>query len=318
MTEFLHVAGSFAIVWLGLWFALAAVLALVYPLLRASLMSWHPAVANNLLLLLLAFPFLLSLSCTLFLFLPAFETVLVARHCHDSCGTHLPLIDNPELAILGLSLVLTIACLLGYRLWINLRVSGQLKRQLAHLSENKGDYRVLDNDSPFVFTLGWWRNKVYVTSGLQRRCDDQDMQVILAHEQAHSRRRDNVRLLTAMLFTLVLPARLARLLNEDLHLLIESACDFAAAEDFGDLNVAETLLKIQRLSPAQWELGKTVIVSAFTGSEIEQRVKALVHGRQLSVMQQAGFQLSLFVLLLASLMLVEPLHHGVEVLFALH
>ena len=123
--------------------------------------------------------------------------------------------------------------------------------------------------------------------------------------------------ITAMLFTLVLPKRLAAQLLEDLHLLIESACDFAAAKRFGELNVAETLVKVQKLSPARWQLGSQVILSQFNGAEIERRVRALVQGRQESPMQYAGLQLSLLLLIVASLGLVEPLHHSVEILLGL-
>lgn len=316
MINFLEVLGSFATVWIAMWFVCAAVLALVYPLVRSQLLKWHPAIAGNLLLLLLAFPFLLSFTSTLLLFTPGFDS-LVSMHCHDDCAAHMPLIATPGMAPLGLLLISTIVALTGHRLWLNLRTSKRLKAQLRQLATHEKDYELLGNEQPFVFTLGWWSNEIYVTEGLRKRCTEQDMDVILAHEQAHSRRFDNVRLLSAVLFTLVLPKRLARALLNDLHLLVESACDFEAASRFGDLDVAETLLKVQKLSPAQWQCGSQVIFSAFTGAEIQQRVKSLVHGRQRSLMQQAGLQLSLMMLVVASVGLVEPLHHGVEVVLGL-
>lgn len=317
MTEFLKIAGSFATVWLATWFACALVLALVYPLIRSFILSWHPAVAGNLLLLLLAFPLLLSLSTVALMFLPLFESTLVSAHCHDDCAAHLPLIEVPWLAETGLALTLLIGGFLSYRLLLNLRVSKRLQRQLAHLTSDEGSYRLLDNAQPFVFTLGWWKNEVYMTRGLREHCTDQDMAVILAHEHAHSRRRDNIRLLAAMLFNLILPGRLGKRLHDDLHLLVESACDFEAAKKRDPLEVAETLLKIQKLSPEHWHLGSSALLSAFTGAEVELRIKALVHGRHESIVQQASLQLSFLLLILASINLVDPLHHGIEILLML-
>lgn len=318
MTELLKVAGSFATVWLSAWFACALLLTLCYPLFRSHIMRWHPATAGNLLLLLLAFPLLLSLSSTTMIFLPVFESTLVIAHCHADCAVHLPLIEVSGLAEIGLALTLLISAFLLYRLILNLQVSKQLQKQLSRLTNDKGSYQLLDNAQPFVFTLGWWRNEIYLTRGLQEHCNEQDMAVILAHEQAHSRRRDNIRLLAAMLFNLILPGHLGRCLHDDLHLLAESACDFEAAEDLDALDVAETLLKIKRLVPENWQLGKTVVMSAFTGSEIELRIKALLHGRSESPFQQLSLKLSCLILILASISLVDPLHHGIEILLTRH
>mgnify|MGYP000624782322 FL=1 len=318
MTELLKVSGSFATVWLLTWFSCALLLATCYPLLRPQLMRWHPAIASNLLLLLLAFPLLLSLSTAALIFLPLFEFALVSDHCHDNCAAHSPLIEIAGLAETGLLLTLMIACFLCYRLLLNLRVSRNLQRQLRHLTTDCGSYRLLDSEQAFVFTLGWWRNEVYLTSGLQSRCTEDDLAIILAHEYAHSRRRDNVRLLAAMLFNLVLPGSLGKQMQDDYHLLIESACDFAAAEGRDRLSVAETLLKIQKLSPDQWQFGKDVILSALTGSEVELRVRALIHGRNESLAQQASLQLSFLMLVFASISLVDPLHHGIEILLMLN
>lgn len=318
MTEFIEFAGSFATVWAGLWFLLALLLTLLYPLLNDRLLTWHPALAGNLLLLMLACPLLLSLSCTLFLFLPMLESALVSTHCHDDCATHVPLIAIPEVAVLGLGIVTAILVVFLLQIVNNLRATLRLQKQLLSLAKPDGEYLALADRQPFVFTLGWWKNQIYVTEGLKRQCSKEELDVVLAHEKAHTRRYDNIRLLLATVFTSVLPGKFSKSILDDFHLMIESACDFEASRRFGELKVAETLLKIQKLSPTQCAIGSTVISTAFTGSEVEQRISALIQGRHLSTMQRVSFQLALLVLLVASLGLVQPLHHGVEFLFALH
>lgn len=317
MSEFLETLGSFAVVWLALWFSCAAVLTLLYSSFRQRILEWHPAIASKLLLLLLAFPFLLGFSSTLLLFTPGIGSI-VSIHCHADCGAHMPLIASPVLVVLGLVSILLLTGFTIFRLWFNLHTSKRLRNQLEKLAQPQEEYYLLDNEQPVVFTVGWWRSQIYVTSGLVAQCSEQDVKVILAHEHAHSQRLDNMRLLAASLFTLVLPRQLARQLLSDLHLFIESACDFAAASRFGDLNVAETLLKVQQLSPTQWQTGSKLVLSAFTGAEVEKRIKALIDGRSASLMQYSCLQLSLLFLVLASVGLVEPLHHSIEVLLGMH
>lgn len=316
MAEFLEILGLFAMVWLGLWFACGVVLSVLYSLARKLILQWHPAIASNLLLLFLAFPFLLGFVTTLLLFTPGIGS-LVSTHCHDGCAAHMPIIATPGLVPLGLFAIALLSAFMLYRLWLNLWTSSRLRKQLQKLSSPQAGYQLLEHEQPVVFTVGWWRSQIYVTKGLMDSCSGHDLAVILAHEHAHSKRFDNIRLLSATLFTLVLPRRLGEQLLSDLHLLIESACDFAAARRFGELNVAETLLKVQKLSPAHWQFGNQVILSEFTGAEIEQRVRALIQGRKPSLMQHAGLQVSLLFLITASLGLVEPLHHSVEILLGL-
>lgn len=318
MTEILEFAGSFATVWVLLWFLFALLLALFYPRLNDRLLAWHPAHASNMLLLLLACPLLLSFSCTLFLFLPVLDAALVSTHCHDDCATHVPLISIPEVAMLGLGIITAVLAVFLIKIVKNLRSTLRLQKQLLALSRPDGDYLALEDKQPFVFTLGWWKNQIYVTEGLKQHCSNEELDVVLAHEKAHTRRYDNIRILLATVFTSVLPGKFSRLILDDFHLMIESACDFEASERFGQLKVAETLLKIQKLSPSHCIVGSAVISTAFTGAEVEQRIRALIQGRELSKVQQLSIRLSLFALIAVSLGLVQPLHHGVEFLFALN
>lgn len=318
MAEFIEFAGSFAAVWVGLWFLLALFPTLLHAIVKDRLLAWHPALASNTLLLLLACPLLISFSCALFLFLPFLESALVSSHCHNDCATHVPVLPFPEIALLSLGIITAILAVLLVQVIRNLRATLRLQKQLRSLAREDGECFALAHKQPFVFTLGWWKPQIYMTEGLKQHCSQDDLAVVITHEKAHSRRYDNIRLLLATVFTSVLPKKFSKPILDDFHLMIESACDFEASALFGELKVAETLLKIQRLSPTQCTIGSSVISTAFTGSEVEQRIKALIQGRKLTPLQRTGFQLTLLVLIAVSLGLVQPLHHGVEYLFALH
>jgi Zn-dependent protease with chaperone function len=318
MIDLLRISGSFATTWLILWLCSAWLLMLVYPLPRRQLLKWHPAVASRILLLLLAFPFLLSLGTTVMLFLPVTESNLVSPHCHESCQTHMPLLGSVWLGSIGLLLIFSILFVAQRKLLFNIRTARKLMTDLLRLGKDTGRWYQLPDSQPVIFTLGWWKNRIFVTEGLLRECDIKDIDIILLHELAHGRRCDNLRLLLARLFLLVLPATFAASVYKDLHFLTESACDFAAAEEYGDLEVAETLLRVQRLVPVNSAYFKNGLVSAFTGAEIEQRIKSLVAGRTQFSSLQYGQSLCLLALALLSFMLVDPMHHGVEWLLSLH
>ncbi|MCB1670378.1 MAG: M56 family metallopeptidase [Gammaproteobacteria bacterium] len=317
MSSLLTVTGSFALVWLSTWLLCSLTLTVLYPLLRRHLLRLHPADGSALLLLLLAFPVLLSLVSTLLLFTPGLETSLVSDHCHGNCQAHIPLVNSAGLAGTGLVLLAVLVLILGSRLLFHVRVGRRLMAQLATLARPGQHYWLLDDDDPLVFTLGWWRNRIYLTRGLLRRCSQADIAIVLAHEKEHVRRLDNLRLLLARLFLLVVPRGLAGTLFADLHALTESACDLAAAEQSDPLDVAGTLLKVQRLVPSRITYHEASITSAFTGAEIERRVQALLdyHAGVPNLLH--GVRLCALALLVCSVLLVDPLHHSVELLLHL-
>ncbi|HTQ99228.1 MAG TPA: hypothetical protein VMH83_04525, partial [Candidatus Acidoferrum sp.] len=103
----------------------------------------------------------------------------------------------------------------------------------------------------------------------------------------------------------------ARKFTDDLHLYHEAACDLQTAEEHGRLDVAETLLRVQRLAPQGVRLDSPAMIAAFNGPEVEDRIKLLLEN---SVARQRKFRPLLYVVMLAvlSLLMVDPLHHGAE------
>src|SRR5690606_30291747 len=230
-------------------------------------------------LTLLALPFLASLLSTIGLFSPMLEHGFFNFHDHEhtaDCLHHFPFLDAWWLILPVLGLAVATALGLALRCVQQLRLSRRLMRQLSAVSEprgERGEWRLLHDKESLVFTLGWLKNRIFLTRGLLEHCEPRDVAIILDHEREHARRRDNLRLLFGRLLTLFLPPRLARWWLDDLHLFTEAACDSHTAEAHGELAVAETLLRIQRLVPEQTHLGGRQLACAFTGSEIEGRIR---------------------------------------------
>ncbi len=317
MAYLLLIGGSFASIWLLLWLVSASLLLCVYPFPYSRLCSWHPATASRLLLLLLAVPFFLSLSTTVLLFLPIADTSLVSAHCHESCQAHMPLLDSLWLGGAGLLILLLMAGAILHELMLNVSTAKVLMTLLMSLGTRTGCWYQLPDAQPMVFTLGWWRNRIFVTEGLLRQCDARDIDIILHHEMAHVQRFDNLRLLLARMFLLILPPRFTARVYDDLHLYTESACDFAAAEKFGELDVAQTLLRVQKLVPTEFSYFNRELASAFAGAQVEQRIRNLTAGVGQFDRLQFGQSICLLALVLLSFALVNPMHHGIEWLLQL-
>lgn len=303
--------GSFAAVWASVWLLLMLVLLALHRLCRPMLFRLHPASASAVLLALCAAPFLISLVGAALLYLPQTESALVSQHCHEDCAAHAPVTASPVVAATGLAATGLLLVLLARRAARHLVRAMRLTRQLRPLSRSHGEgYRELDSGRPVVFTLGWLRPEVYVSRGLTERCDDSDMQVILAHERAHRCRRDNLRILIGRLLCLVAPHAWKQPVLNDLELLSEQACDFVAAQRFGTVSVAGTLVRVKRI--LQGTFMDSPVLQRFTGAEVEARVRALLGSGERLLL--GPLQLGVFLVVILSLIVlgVEPMHHATE------
>lgn len=305
----IEMLGSLALIWLGLWFLLTIVLRSLYPLLRPFLLRLHPRHGSSLLLMMWASPALLGLLTSIMLYSPMVKGLLVSPHCHGNCAEHAPQTSAMSVAVLGLALAVIVigGLLAGFvRNWWS---GTRMLRQFDALARIESGYLLLDSPSPVVFTLGWWNPRVFISRGLHQQCTRQQLDVILAHEQAHRERRDNLRLLLMRVFSLVLPHRARQMVIHDLQVLSEQACDFSAARRFGAVPVAETLVHVGRLVR---HAARPNTSMAFDGSDLALRVRALLDAETRAVLR--GWQMlaialvTVFVMLLA----LDPLHHGAE------
>jgi Zn-dependent protease with chaperone function len=307
----INAIGSFASIWLALWLVLGVLFVLAYPLLRPALLKLQPRYGSALLLAYWILPFAAALLSTAFLFLPTAENLLVDAHCHVDCASHAPLIDSAGLALFGVGVGSVAVLVLLMRFITTVRNARKLHAQFDYLGKRRGAWIEMDSECPLVFTLGWWQPRIYLSTGLRRACSVQDLDIILQHERAHQERRDNLRLLVARLCCAIFPGPLARRVLADLQVVTEEACDFRAAERFGAVAVAETLLKVKRLLMAQ-PASVPQEAMAFAERDVETRIRALL--RASSRISLHNWQLGLLLLggALALVLMVGPLHHGSE------
>jgi hypothetical protein len=147
----------------------------------------------------------------------------------------------------------------------------------------RGRTLVLDDPVPCSYTIGFLRPAVVVSSGLFQSLDRDEVEAVLAHEEAHLAARDNLVLLVAqtvsMTFVLVPGVRLsfARLRRAQ-----EMAADDFATRRTGDcLVVASSLQKFARSLFAPARPGMTVGFAE--EGNVTERIEDLLRGTRARV-----------------------------------
>lgn len=119
-------------------------------------------------------------------------------------------------------------------------------RRLRH--DLPGHVQIAENEHPFAMTLPGRAGQVVLSSGLVDLLDEEEQQVVLAHEAAHGRYRHDRYLLVAAVASSTIP--MLRPLAARLQFSLERWADEAAVNVVGDRQlVAVTLGKVALSTP---------------------------------------------------------------------
>lgn len=266
---------------------LAFTTAVAYPRLRPRLGRMAPARRARLLTVLCVAPLCLAVLQTGLFFAPGVLGTIWPQldHCLSHAGgghVHLCLVHPPGSAGAWLGWLVALGVLAGVgrplakdlaRTWR----SARLVRQLVHTAPPGRDgLRVVDSPLPLAVATAVG-GEVLVSSSMVETLSPPLLDVVVAHERAHVRRRDPWRHVVAMLLSVGHLPGVRRTLLSDLELACEQASDEEAAEVVGDrLHVAQALLAVARMAGGG---SAPVTASAFGASSIEMRVAALLAPR---------------------------------------
>lgn len=129
---------------------------------------------------------------------------------------------------------------------------------------------------PACFTAGVLRPRVFVTESLLTRVSGRDLQVMLAHEQAHLRRVDRLSGFTLQLLFDLFPAPGAARFLREWRRRVERACDESAADRVGSRHeVAAALVRAAALLTSRQPFPGAAGF-ADDAAELEARVHALL------------------------------------------
>jgi Zn-dependent protease with chaperone function len=208
------------------------------------------------------------------------------------------------IAFLGFALLT-----LFYRTGQGWRSAQQVRRYPCESVAQTNGY-LLETDIPFAAQVGFWRSKLVISRGLLNQLNDEQLEAVLTHEQAHAHYRD-----TFWFFWLGWLGQLTfwlpqtEVLWQELLLLRELRADAWAAQRVDAIVVAESLLQIVQNTQTQFATVQAGFNADLTVNRLEERVEALLSSTdriesQLESQKRSWFWLGLGLLPLLTL----PLH----------
>lgn len=262
-------------------------------------------------------PALAGLGATALCFLPSLANLVgvAGDHClrHEDDHLHFCFVHHPvlrgsieplALALLAAFVVIVVARELRARLRI-----AALEREIGDVP---GAFIEVDSPVPFAATLGRLRPRVLISRALRTALTTEQLAVVLAHECGHVTRRDLLWRLLVDALSLVHWPSVRRALIAEHALACELACDEVAAAAVGDrLLVAETIVAVERLLPAQPHPAP-----AFADRDVETRVEALL-APPLPAAPARLTGLKLALAIGVTVALADPLHHATETILGL-
>jgi len=264
----------------------AALLAsLAYPQFRARLSALPAEARVRWVTAWAALPWIASAALLALCFVPSLWSLvgLAVDHCplHDDGHVHLCLAHAPHHPVAPTEWVLLTLAALGIGA-VGLRV---LRAQLVTWRAVSALLRfagpgvraggLVASAEPLSVTAGLLWPLVLVSTGLRSHLAPAHVEAVLAHERAHARQRDPLRLVAVALLGAAYFPRTRTLLLSDAALACEEAADAVAAQEVGDPTVvAEAIVAVERLlGDRAHHIGLGV---GMTGCATEARVEALL------------------------------------------
>jgi hypothetical protein len=218
------------------------------------------------------------------IWLPSIVSILlVIGACLDygyartiSVGAHAEL---PLISKVSIVLILASCGICAHLGWRVVRIcKGIMRSRAAHLDLRRiaeptaDDNLLIPIEQPCAFVIGLVRPEVVVSRGLRASLSNTELEVVLAHERTHARRRDPLRQLLASIGLLWHIPGIASHLDRKFRLCQELIADRAAVSNGADKQcVANTLVRYAKLRPRA-----LMPTPAFGNSGIAKRVRSLM------------------------------------------
>jgi len=177
-------------------------------------------------------------------------------------------------------------------------------------------YYLLPLAIPAAFTTGLISPKIYLTTALQERVNEQELDIIIRHEMAHVAARDPLFKVIFATFAGFFPLGMKQHLVKQFTLLTELMADHAVTNEHDHLDVAQALVNVARMQRSVTLGCDGLQTSYFGNDQTSVRVQRLIYPVCTSSRLAIGLAIVLLVIapvLTAST--VDSLHHIIETFF---
>ncbi|HEY7475042.1 MAG TPA: M56 family metallopeptidase [Vicinamibacterales bacterium] len=168
---------------------------------------------------------------------------------------------------------------------------------------------------PIVAVVGLVRQRVIIARSVLEHCSADELRAVLAHEQTHIDRYDNVRraifrVAPDLLSWLPISERLL----ETWHERCEESADTGAGRlgERGRVLLAQALIRVARLAPTSTTVYDLPASALYRGEDLRRRIHRLLAPPVAAVASRRAVHYGLALGVLTSLLALEPIHHFVE------
>lgn len=248
MTDLASWMAANSLAWLAIVLAASWCSALAYPAYRRLAGSGSPRLRAAGILTCALLPPLIATLVVGLLNQPALTGALLPDHCHSAlCGPHTPeLAASAGVGAALLSFVTAVLVAFGAFVYYVIKKNYQRTVTLDAVSNPGSDRncRIVDSDELLAWCGGLWRSRIYISQGLISLLNTRQLQVVLAHEQTHAIRRDNLRKFVLHWLTLLWPAPIRQRLEADFSDACEQLCDEAAVREVGSTALVAEVIEL--------------------------------------------------------------------------
>lgn len=251
MVDYAIKAAQIVLVFVVVYWVAAQAMAALYRVcrVRCVVVTQRPWPANVVTVFGLAAPLVATWSLV-FLYSPGLNHIFIADHCHgQQCLPHSPVTVQSVLLSSVASLALLVLLILSLGLYCQIKSRIRQVQSLERLASYKPSrhFYLIDTPALVACCSGVLRCRVFVSTALQRRLSSEQLGVVLSHEFAHARRRDNLRKLLLACAVYAWPGAIKRQVLQDFEWMCEQACDQHAIRQWGQPLVTQTRRRVALL-----------------------------------------------------------------------
>ena len=216
-------------------------------------------------------------------------------------------------------LLLTLSLWFALRLTVFASRQWQRNQRIASLDKQTDAaerFSLLPTRDVIAMTVGYLTPRIYLSQGLLKQATKDQLDIVLAHENAHLKHRDNLSRWLLELLTCVLPSTVCKPLLQRFILVTEQIADKRAAAMSDARDVADTLVAIARI---QLQTQRTMSAQAhlISTDQLSDRVQELLVPSTPAYLRQWALLSVLLTLAAGMLMAVDGLHHLFDI-FLIH
>ena len=248
MSDILITTISYVFGWIVIFVLLSWMMACLYLLLSRSFAKVKAEQAANAILM---YGLLSPAAATVALIVLSFPNLafsFVADHCHgQDCSPHtLQMTLSSVQGMVTVSVAVSLLTGIFIVMALQLSSSRSKLKMLSYLSEPTAlPYKIVDSNSKLAWCAGLIKPEIFISRGLANKLTEEQMQIVLAHEFMHAKRKDNLRKWLLHWSSIVWTKHHRTRIKQDFSNYTEQVCDLAAVQALKGSNgftaVMETL-----------------------------------------------------------------------------